>query len=273
MEGKIVAKSEQMVVSERQKVEMADAHCHLDLMKDHSLVLSAIERGVLTIITDGVNALTSRTAVKIATLSKNVFAAIGIDPENAPYAEARHLIGNVKELQALALSNEGRVVAIGEIGLDYMKANTPELVAKQKMVFEAMLDLANELELPVSVHSRKSMEDVLAMLKEKGMKGVHLHFFEGDVLQAKEAEKLGYMISIPPVESAKRKLVIKEIAIDHIMAESDAPVVGTTPADVERSIAMIASVKGLEFARAAEQLTFNTKKFFGIGTKTGFMRS
>ncbi len=273
MGGKLIVKSDEQVVSEKQKVEMADAHCHLDLIKDHALVLSAIDAGVLTIVTDGVNALTSRAAVRISNLNNSVFAAVGIDPENAIRTESRHLIGNVIELRELAKTNRERVVAIGEIGLDYMKANTPDLVARQKKVFLAMLDLAMELGLPVSVHSRNSMGEVLVILKEKEVKRAQLHFFEGDLLQAREAEKLGYMISIPPIESAKRKAVIKEIAIDRLMAESDSPVVGATPSDLENSIAMISSVKLLEFFKSAEQLKFNTKKSFGIGSKLEFMRS
>ncbi len=273
MGGKLVAKVNDVARYEKQKIEMADAHCHLDLIKEHALVLSAIDAGVLTIVTDGINALTSRTAVKISALNNNVFAAVGIDPENAMYTESRHLIGNVKELKELALNSKGRVVAIGEIGLDYMKADTPDLVIKQKKAFIAMLDLAEELDLPVSVHSRNSMGDVLAILKERNIGNVHLHFFEGDVLQAREAERLGYMISIPPIESAKRRAVITEVAIDRLMAESDSPVVGASPADVGKSIAMIAAAKGLEFSRAAEQLTLNTKKFFRIPTDSGLRRS
>ena len=153
-----------------------------------------------------------------------------------------------------------------------MKAATFEQKAAQQTVFERMLDLAKELDLPVSVHSRDSMDAVLMTLKKKEMRRVHLHFFEGNVFQAKEAESRGYMISIPPIDSAKRRLVAKDVSIEMLMAESDCPVVGESPALVEKSIRMIAEMKGMVFEKAAETLTLNTKKFFNI-TKPAMMRA
>jgi TatD DNase family protein len=255
-----------------QKVELADAHCHLDLMTDDQLILASIHHGVLTIITNGVDKRTSKTALKLAD-GKNIFPAIGIDPENAMKIEEEYLDDELTEMSEMIKANREKIVAVGEIGLDYTKASNFNLVAKQRTVFERMLDAAKSAKLPVSVHSRNSMDDVLAILKERGMEKVHLHFFEGNVQQAKEAERLGYMISIPPVESTKRRAVIKDIAIDNLMAESDSPVVGATPRDVEKSVRMIAEVKGIEFERAAEILVINTKRFFNIHMKLGFMRS
>jgi TatD DNase family protein len=275
MNAKSVDKELQHTTISTQKIEFADAHCHLDIIKDHDLVLQSINGGVLTIVTDGIDILTSRVALKIATMNKNVFAAIGIDPENALRMEIstarNNLIHSVKELKEMATSNE-RVVGIGEIGLDYMKAKSDAEKAKQKKVFVGMIELALELDLPVSVHSRESMNDVLEILKDKSVKKAHLHFFEGNVQQAKEAERLGYMISIPPLSSTKRTEVIKDVSIDKLMVESDAPVVGASPLYVRKAAEIVAEAKRITIERAAEQLTLNTKRFFNINAKLGFMR-
>jgi TatD DNase family protein len=255
-----------------QKVELADAHCHLDLISDKSLIREAISFGVLTIITNGVNRYTSKLALELSD-GRNIFPAMGIDPEHALSIEAHDLDTEISLLGAQVKFNKGRVVAIGEIGLDYMKAKTPVQVKRQKRVFAEMLNLAKETNLPVSVHSRNAMDDVLAMLDDHSMKKVHLHFFEGNLQQAKDAERRGYMISIPPADSSTRRTVIKDVAIDSLMAESDSPVVGATPKAVEGSVRMIAETKGITFENAADVLRMNTKRFFGIHAKSGIMRS
>ena len=96
-------------------------------------------------------------------------------------------------------SNAGKIVAIGEIGLDYKKAISFELVARQRTIFERFLDLAISLKLPVCVHSRGTrIDEVLSIIDERGNSRVHIHFFEGNVQQAKEIERRGYMVSVPP---------------------------------------------------------------------------
>lgn len=248
---------------ESQKVEMADAHCHLDILEDSSLLLNAINMGVHTIITNGINSTSSRRALDLSE-GRYIFPAIGVDPETAVSMEGDALDKEIEHVVKLMRDNRKKIVAVGEIGLDFMKAKTPEALVRQKKTFGKMLDMAKELDLPVSVHSRNSMDAVLDMLKEREMKKVHLHFFEGSVMQAKEAEKRGYMISIPPLESRSRKDVIKDVSIDRLMAESDCPVAGKSPLDVEFSIHMIADLKGIPFAKAADILTQNTKRFFEI---------
>lgn len=269
MPEKLVEKEEAVAVV--QKTEMADAHCHLDLFHDGEPVRAAIRKGVLTIITNGVNRQTSRLAMEISD-HKNIFPAVGIDPEHALKIKDEEIDDEINMMRDWIKRERSKIVAVGEIGLDYTKAKTFEEQAKQRTVFERMIDIANDMVLPMSVHSRNSIEQVIEILKEKKAQKVHLHFFEGGVGIAKEVEKLGYLISIPPLESAKRKAVIRDVAIDHLMAESDSPAVGESPASVELSLRMIAGIKGLTFERTAEQLTLNTKKFFGTHTSTGFMR-
>ncbi len=243
---------------DRQVTEMADAHCHLDLIPDSSEISKSIAYGVRTIVTNGVDTKSNVRSLELAD-NKNIFALLGIDPEHSNVTE-EELEFNIKMIK----NHSPKVTGIGEIGLDYGRVGESVPVEQQKKVFECFLDLAKHLKLPVSIHSRGALPDILQILNDKGMDMVHIHFFEGSVQQAKEIEKKGYMISVPPIQSNKRSKVIKEVAIDNIMAETDAPVVGLAPRDVERSIQIVAEAKRIDFKRAAELLTLNTKKFFRI---------
>ena len=251
---------------EKQVTEMADAHCHLDLLGDAAEIAESIRYGVRTIVTNGVDTKSNMKAMELAD-SKNIFAMLGIDPEHAGMGD-EELEFNIKIIR----QNSTRISGIGEIGLDYGKVKEKVPIERQKSVFVAFLDLAKELRLPISVHSRDAIADVIHILEDRKMEMVHIHFFEGGVQQAKEVEKNGWLISVPPIDSSKRGKIIKEIAIDNIMAESDAPIVGTTPRDVEKSIEIVAEAKRIEFKRAADLLTQNTKKFFRLQTKGMFMR-
>lgn len=249
-------------------VEMADAHCHLSILSDPAIINDAVLFGVSTIITDGVDTPSNIKTLEVAD-NKHVFAAIGVDPEHALALDEGIFEKELEFNVELARQNAERIVAIGEIGLDYSIGGGPRNVARQKKVFGRFVDLAAELGLPISVHSRSAINEVLAFLEEKGAKRVHLHFFEGGVEEARIALKRGYMISVPPIESSKRKRVIAMMPLDNIMAESDAPVVGQTPKSVEKSIRYIAEIKGIGFEDAAAAITENTKRFFDINTKAG----
>jgi TatD DNase family protein len=265
MEAKVLFKEKELV--ETEITELADAHCHLDLVQDQSEIKRAMAGGVRTMITNGVDTKSNVRSMEL-TDNRRIFAALGIDPEHAGISD-EELEFNLKMIKG----NSRKIVAVGEIGLDYKKAVSFELVAKQKTVFERLLELADSVNLPVCVHSRNAMDDVLSTIREKGNKKVHIHFFEGNAQQAKEIERMGYLVSVPPIESEKRIRAIKEMAIDNIMAESDSPIVGSSPLAVKRSIEIIAAAKGLSFESAAEVVTLNTKKFFNTPSMSGLIRS
>jgi TatD DNase family protein len=246
----------------KQLTEMADAHCHLDLIKDANLIKEAIAEGVITIMTNGVDTKSNMKSMELAD-NRHIFALLGIDPEHSNVTD-EELEFNIK----LIKQNAKKISGIGEIGLDYGRVKDVISVERQKKVFESFLDLAKQLRMPVSIHSRNALNDVLEILSEKDMGMVHIHFFEGNVQEAKEIEKRGYMISVPPIQSNKRSKVIKEIAIDNIMVESDAPAVGVSPRDVSTSIGIVAEAKKLDFKKAANLLAENTKRFFKINNSS-----
>jgi TatD DNase family protein len=247
-------------------VELADAHCHADMIPQE-LLKQSIAFGVRTIVTNGVDTKSNVKSIEISD-HRNVFPALGVGPEHALKMTDEELKFNVNMIKA----NPGVVVAIGEIGLDSKVIGGEMGMARQRYVFGLFLDLAMELNLPVSVHSRGALPDVLRILEEKRMKRVHLHYFEGDEKDAVRVAELGYMVSIPPIESSKRQRAIKEIPMKQLMVESDAPAIGGSPKDVEKSIRIIAETRGLSFEEVAAITQNNTKTFFNIKVK-GTMRS
>ena len=143
MGEKSVLKGDEKVLVKKQKTELADAHCHLDLIKDQKLISDAVLHGVHTIITNGVDFKSSKRALELCD-SKHIFPAIGIDPENAMKISDDELDYQIELVVAMIKGNKGKIVSVGEIGLDYTKAKSFELVAKQRTVFERMLDAAKE---------------------------------------------------------------------------------------------------------------------------------
>ncbi len=240
-----------------EKPYFADAHCHLDLFPDPTgTVRDSVAMGVRTIIATGGD---KRGAIAIPRLADgvNVFGVIGIDPTFA--AQEGEF---VEELAALFTANK-HLVGIGEIGLDMTKTGGSPMNIQRK-VFERQLDLALELDKPVVIHARQALHDVMVMVTEKGIKRLMFHFFEGDETDAKAAEKYGYLVSISPGESSKKRRVIKALDLNSIVAETDSPVVGRTPADAIPVVETIAAIKGIDVAEAADRTTSNVKKFFYI---------
>ncbi len=247
------------LVKDRESVlvgnELVDAHCHLDLFAEPQVAAKdARFGGVNLIITAGGSKSSSLAAIRIAD-GELVFAVIGVDPEWA--GSDYSFIGEISSL----IKSHKKIVGIGEIGLDY-KVGTDR--RNQTEVFEMQIDIAKSLDVPIVIHSRGAIEDVIEMVKEKEVKKAIFHFFEGDDEQAVELSRLGYLISIPPIESSRRRRIINELGIDSIAVETDSPVVGKSPLDVIRTVEWIAEIKGISFNEASMRITQNVKKLFSL---------
>jgi TatD DNase family protein len=247
-------------------VELADAHCHLYAF-DGSATADAIAKGVATMISNGVDTKSNLKTLEISD-GRHVFPALGIHPDYAENISDDEIEYNIR----LIRENKNIVKSIGEIGLDFAHAHGVNSIEKQMALFETFIDLSNELNLPISVHSRNAMPQVLHILNEKGANAVHLHFFEGSADDAIEAARRGYMMSIPPLKSGSRISAIKAVPIGNLMAETDSPTANSTPSDVDKAVNIIADAKGIRYEDAARALTENTKRFFNISTAK-FMRN
>ena len=235
--------------------ELIDAHCHLDMFQEPEIIKKDSRLGGLsTIITAGGSRLSSMAAIQIAD-GEMVFAVIGIDPQNAATDE-----DFIDEIAGLVKANK-KVVGVGEIGLDY-KVGPEKLL--QMRVFERQIELAKSLAIPIVVHSRGAITDVIALVKKHAVSKALFHFFEGDETMAQELAGLGYLISIPPTESSRRKRVINALNISNISVETDSPVVGKSPLDVIRTVEWISELKGLPFNETSARITENVKKLFSL---------
>lgn len=256
---------------------LIDTHAHLDsgqFVQDLDLVLErAAAAGVSQILTVGCDLTSSRASMELARKYPQLYAAVGIHPHDAPQADGEGL----DELRRL-LAEEPKIVAVGEIGLDYYRDRSPRPV--QVHAFRAQLALAKEVGLPIIVHDREAHEDVLQALKASGAREVGgvLHCFSGDLEMAKAVLDLGFYLSFPgtityPNNSAARE-VVRGVPIESILVETDCPYLApqsqrgrrNEPAFVTQTAAMIAEIKGLTPADVARITTLNAWQLFGLGS-------
>ena len=250
-----------------------DTHAHYDsggFNADRHEVLSALPgAGVGLVVNPGCDVESSRTAVALAEQYPHVYAAVGIHPGDcAGVGEA--------DFAALAeLCGQDKVVAVGEIGLDYYwKDNAPREF--QQKVFHAQMELAEELNLPVIVHDREAHQDCLEVVKaHPNVKGVY-HCYSGSLEDAKILVKLGWMLSFTGVvtyKNARKSLeVIEWLPMDRIMIETDAPYLTPEPFRGKRNDSghvhlvaeTIARVKGMDPEEVARITMENGKRFFRI---------
>jgi TatD DNase family protein len=242
-------------MEEKQKLDVgyADAHCHLNLFAEPMKIIEkSLENGVELIVTAGGS---RKDNIEIQSIvGKNVFGVVGIDPEHIEDHEG------IQELKGFVEGNKN-IIGIGEIGLDIKAAKSEEHYEKEKELFEKQLEIAEELDVPIVIHSRGALDDVLEMLKDFKLRAM-FHFFEGD---ENDVEKIkNYIISIPPVETSKRRRALQRIGLESIVLETDSPIVGKDPIDVKKSASIVAKVKGLSIEEVASATNENLRKFFYI---------
>ena len=201
---------------------MIDSHAHLDFPqfdKDRDEVIrSGFENGLEAVVNIGVDLETSRKSLELAEKYERIYAAVGVHPHDSGKAPGDY-IDRLKSLAAFP-----KVVAIGEIGLDYYRDNSPR--KDQREAFTRQLALAAELDLPVVVHIREAMHDALNILEKSGVSRGVLHSFPGDVPEAKTAVEMGFHISFAgPISypNSTRLQVAGSLPLSRILTETDSP--------------------------------------------------
>jgi len=259
---------------------LIDTHAHVNFRAFNHDFDEVIKRSLgedVWMINVGSKYETSKKAVEIAgKYSKGVYATIGLHPIHAEDEQF-----DPKKYKELALSgNKGdenkkleKVVAIGEIGLDYFK-NYGEFKDKQKRIFLQQLDLARELDLPVIIHCRMAHQNLYEILKLKiksqklKINGV-IHCFTGDWEQAKKYLNLGFYLGINGIMyKFDLKEVIKKAPLEKILLETDCPYLGkeerNEPVFVRQIAKEIARIKNISFNEVAQITTQNAQTFFAI---------
>lgn len=213
------------------RFSIIDSHAHYDdesYDEDRDKILNELKNnGVIGILNCAASYDSLKTTDKLTKDYDFINGALGIHPENADEFK-ENTLDEIKEY----IRNNNKIVAIGEIGLDYYwDENPPKDV--QKEVFRKQMKLAEELQLPVVIHDREAHQDTLEIIKEyPSVTGV-VHCFSGSVEFAKECIKLGYYIGFTGVVTFKnaKKIVqvAKEIPIDRILVETDCPYMSPEP--------------------------------------------
>lgn len=255
-------------------LDLFDTHAHLhfpEFDEDREAMLDrARAAGVRRMLTIGTEPESSRAAVALAAREAGVWAAVGIHPHDAGEGDATALA----EIERLA--GEPRVVAIGEIGLDYFRDLSPR--EDQERVFRALLGLARRLGKPVVIHCRDAHEDVLRILGEERVfeVGGIMHCFSGDVAIARRCLDLGLMISLAgPVTYPKPRAlpdVARFVPGDRLVIETDCPFLPpqghrgqrNEPALVAITAARVAELRSESLDVLAARLTANACALFGI---------
>lgn len=213
------------------RFSIIDSHAHYDdesYDEDRDKILNELKNnGVIGILNCAASYDSLKTTDKLTKDYDFINGALGIHPENADEFK-ENTLDEIKEY----IRNNNKIVAIGEIGLDYYwDENPPKDV--QKEVFRKQMKLAEELQLPVVIHDREAHQDTLEIIKEYPTVTGVVHCFSGSVEFAKECIKLGYYIGFTGVvtfKNAKKVIqVAKEIPIDRILVETDCPYMSPEP--------------------------------------------
>lgn len=247
-----------------------DAHAHYDdkwFEEDRDDLLSSMPgNGVSYIVNAAVDISTAHTAISYAEKYDFMYACAGIHPENLEGLAPDYLD------QLAALYKHPRVVAIGEIGLDYHWDIEKPL---QQRVFEEQLQLAKDLDAPVVIHDREAHGDVMELLRKYHPKGL-MHCYSGSVEMLKEVMKLGLYISLGGTVTFKNARVPVEVAaavpLDRLLLETDAPYLSPVPfrgkrndsGKIAHTALRIAEIRGVDAQELIDITTENAKRMYGI---------
>jgi TatD DNase family protein len=251
-----------------------DTHVHLNAEQFNEDLQEVIDRaiaeGVTNMVVVGFDEITIKKAIELAENHDFLYASVGWHPVDAVDMTQEHLDW-LKEL-----ASHPKVVALGEMGLDYYWDKSPKDI--QKEVFRKQIRLAKEVNLPIIIHNRDATADIVEILKEEnaGEVGGIMHCFSGSVETALECVEMNFYISLGgPVtfkNAKKPKEVAEAIPLDRLLVETDCPYLTphpyrgkrNEPAYVKLVAQQIAELKGLTFEEVADETAKNAKKLFGI---------
>jgi TatD DNase family protein len=257
------------------QLQLIDTHAHIDgrdFLPDFAAVLSrAWDAGLTRILTVGADLESSIAAAALAAEHEQIYAAAGIHPHDA----ARVTEKCYDVVRDLALGNR-KVVAIGEIGLDFYRDRSPRDM--QEQVFRRFIRLARQLSLPVIIHDRDAHARVMAILREEHAEEVGgvLHCFSGDLEMARQCVEMGFFLSIPGTvtyaNNEQLREVVRGIRIEHLLLETDCPYLSPVPfrgkrnepAHVRITAGKMAELKGLSLEDVGRITSLNAGRLFGL---------
>jgi TatD DNase family protein len=246
---------------------LVDAHAHMyaDAFSDdlEEVLNRAVTRGVQAVLTVSETVAEAQQILAMAARHPVLKPCAGLYPTILDREAAADMLAFIRQQQDL-------LVAIGEVGLDYWKIQAPAEREIQREILAQHIALSRELGLPLKVHSRSAGRHTIAWLHEHGARHVLMHAFDGKASTAKAGVEAGYYFSVPPsiVRSSQKQKLVRQLPIEHLLLESDSPVLGPVPdqrnepCNVWISCTTIANLKGLAVEMVAEVTTANARRLF-----------
>lgn len=246
---------------------LVDTHCHL-FSEYYDDIDEVIERaklsGVNFIIVNGVDRRTNEEVLKLVKKYDIVYGALGIQPEEIDKVQVDDLLFIEEYI------NDDKIVAVGEIGLDYHYECDKE---KQLDIFKKQLDIAAKYNKPVIIHSRDCIQETYNILKGYKLKGI-MHCYSGSVEMAREFNKIGYLIGVGGIVTFKNAVklveVVKTIGLENIVVETDSPYLSPEPYRGKRNepknikviMEKICDIKGMDYKELCDCVNSNVMGLF-----------
>ncbi len=269
-------------------MKLVDVHCHLNhiFFKDDldAVLRRAREAGVVRILISGVNPEANQQVLEFvkqdpsllrASLGIYPIDALGIQPDAVGLPTHKGPIDLDKEFLFLE-KNQEKIIAIGEVGMDFHWASKEETYPQQAENFRKIIRFAKKIKKPIVIHSRKAEEECVQILSEEIINDeipVVNHCFSGGKEVIRKAAALGHYFSIPPniVKASNFQTLVKIVDLKQLLTETDSPWLSPVkdqknePAFVLKSIEKIAEIKGLPVTEVATQIWENYQRVFGKG--------
>jgi TatD DNase family protein len=248
--------------------KLVDTHTHIcdsSFDADRGEVLhNAAAAGVGAIIAVGEDMADARRNIQLADEHPMIFPAAGLYPTILDLDQAA-------QMHSFIRSQRSKLVAIGEVGLDFWVIKEEPQKELQKEILKGFIDLSKELDLPLNIHSRSAGRHAVALLLEAGATRVQMHAFDGRASAALPAVEAGFFFSIPPslVRSRQKQKLVKHLPLSCLLVETDSPVLGpdpnqrNQPANITIAIKAIAELKGINEEKVIEAISENTIRLYG----------
>ena len=246
---------------------LIDIHCHANLyLTLDEIIKEAKNVGVEKIIAVSISALSLERIIEISDNHSEIYSALGIHPEEVQMN--KDIESHLDTVITTIRDNKEKICSIGEIGLDHHFVKDKELYPLQKRIFEKMLSLAQELELPVNLHTKGAENTVFDMLPSFNIPNINIHWYSGPEEFLNLGIDRGYYFSITPAISYSppvKKTALK-VEKEYLLLESDGPVKYSgklgTPAMIRDVLNTISKFKEISVEDLESQIYENTKKVF-----------
>lgn len=246
---------------------LIDVHCHLNLYLNPSeIIQEANQVGIDKIIAIAMSVLSQQRILEISEKFDSVYPALGIHPEEIMMN--KNFEAELDSVIDLINSNQKQLCAIGEIGLDHHFIKDESVYPLQSRIFNLMLSLAQELQLPINIHSKGAEQQIFDTLPSYNIPNINIHWYSGPEKLLKLGIDRGYYFSITPAikYSPAVKKTVSLVDINHLLLESDGPVKFSgntgTPAMIKGTLNEICSIKSVNAEDLEAKICTNTKKIF-----------